>query len=113
MSGRSCWIRNKTLSDDGSDNGFELLLIVGRERAEGLAHEAGVDGGDKRFEGGGFDEASRMPIVDDRLTESAGNADLAGNGEDDRALANAAASAAAPAFAKVWDNDEDAAYDRL
>ena len=31
----------------------------------------------------------------------------------DRALANAAATAAAPTFAKRWNNDEDAAYDRL
>lgn len=30
-----------------------------------------------------------------------------------RALARAATKAAEPAFAKVWDNDADAAYDRL
>jgi hypothetical protein len=30
-----------------------------------------------------------------------------------RALARAASKAAEPAFARIWDNDEDAAYDRL
>jgi hypothetical protein len=33
--------------------------------------------------------------------------------EDDRNLGRAAAAASAPAFAKVWDNDEDAVYDKL
>lgn len=33
--------------------------------------------------------------------------------EQDRALARAATRVAEPAFAKVWDNDEDAVYDRL
>jgi hypothetical protein len=33
--------------------------------------------------------------------------------DDDRHLATAAAKAAEPAFAQVWDNDEDAEYDRL
>ena len=31
----------------------------------------------------------------------------------DRALAHAAASASAPAFAKVWDNPDDDAYNAL
>jgi hypothetical protein len=30
-----------------------------------------------------------------------------------RALARAATKAAEPAFARIWDNDADAAYDRL
>jgi hypothetical protein len=30
-----------------------------------------------------------------------------------RALSRAATKAAEPAFARVWDNDEDAVYDRL
>jgi hypothetical protein len=30
-----------------------------------------------------------------------------------RAVARAATKAAEPAFARVWDNDDDAAYDRL
>ena len=33
--------------------------------------------------------------------------------EDDRQLTQAASKAAEASFAKVWDNDEDAAYDRL
>ena len=31
----------------------------------------------------------------------------------DQQLTRAAAKAAEPAFAKVWDNDDDAAYDQL
>lgn len=33
--------------------------------------------------------------------------------EDEQRLANAAARASEPAFAKVWDNEDDAEYDRL
>lgn len=33
--------------------------------------------------------------------------------EDDRRLTQVASKAAEASFAKVWDNDEDAAYDRL
>jgi hypothetical protein len=33
--------------------------------------------------------------------------------EGGRAFARAATKAAEPAFARVWDNDEDAVYDRL
>jgi hypothetical protein len=33
--------------------------------------------------------------------------------EDDQHLVMAAAKAAEPAFAQVWDNDDDAEYDRL
>jgi len=32
---------------------------------------------------------------------------------EERRLTQAAAKASEPAFAKVWENDEDAAYDRL
>lgn len=32
---------------------------------------------------------------------------------DERRLTQAAAKASEPAFSKAWDNDEDAAYDRL
>jgi hypothetical protein len=32
---------------------------------------------------------------------------------EERRLTQAAAKASEPAFAKAWDNDEDAAYDRL
>lgn len=33
--------------------------------------------------------------------------------EQDRALSRVATRVAEPAFAEVWDNDEDAVYDRL
>ena len=33
--------------------------------------------------------------------------------EDDKQLVNLAMRGSAPAFAAVWDNDADAAYDRL
>ena len=33
--------------------------------------------------------------------------------DEERALERAATRAAEPAFAKVWNNDDDAAYDRL
>ncbi len=33
--------------------------------------------------------------------------------EDDRQLVTAAAKTAEPAFAQVWNNDDDAEYDRL
>lgn len=48
-----------------------------------------------------------------RLAEVEDFIDFLRSRDDDRALANAAATAAAPAFAKLWNNDEDAAYDRL
>jgi hypothetical protein len=33
--------------------------------------------------------------------------------EDEQRLTRAAAAASEPAFAKVWDNEDDAEYDRL
>ncbi len=48
-----------------------------------------------------------------RLAEVEDFVDFLRSREDDRALAHAAARAFEPPFAKVWDNDEDAAYDRL
>ena len=48
-----------------------------------------------------------------RLAEVEDFIDFLRSRDDDRALANAAATAAAPTFAKRWNNDEDAAYDRL
>jgi hypothetical protein len=48
-----------------------------------------------------------------RLAEVEDFIDFLRSREDDRALALTAAKAAEPAFAKAWDNDEDAAYDRL
>lgn len=39
--------------------------------------------------------------------------DFLSSREDDQRLATAAARASEPAFAKVWDNEDDAEYDRL
>lgn len=39
--------------------------------------------------------------------------DFLQNREGDRRLVGAAAKASEPAFKAVWDNDQDAAYDRL
>ncbi len=39
--------------------------------------------------------------------------DFSRSREDDRHLVTAAAKTAEPAFAQVWDNDDDAEYDRL
>lgn len=48
-----------------------------------------------------------------RLAEVEDFVDFLRSRDDDRGLTRAAAATSAPAFAKVWDNDEDAAYDRL
>jgi hypothetical protein len=48
-----------------------------------------------------------------RLAEVEDFVDFLRAREDDRRLALAAAGASAASFAAVWDNDEDAAYDRM
>lgn len=48
-----------------------------------------------------------------RLAEVEDFVDFLRAREGGRALARAATKAAEPAFARVWDNDDDAAYDRL
>jgi hypothetical protein len=50
-------------------------------------------------------------FVDFLRAREAGNAEK--ETERDSRLAAQAARASEPAFARVWDNDEDAAYDRL
>lgn len=57
--------------------------------------------------------AKLQQLPPQRLAEVEDFIDFLRSREDDRALTNAAVTAAAPAFDKVWDNDEDAAYDRL
>jgi hypothetical protein len=57
--------------------------------------------------------AKLQQLPPQRLAEVEDFIDFLRSREDDRAFAHAAARAAEPAFAKVWDNDEDAAYDRL
>ncbi|WP_295391758.1 hypothetical protein [uncultured Thiodictyon sp.] len=48
-----------------------------------------------------------------RLAEAEDFADFLRTREDDRRLTQAAARAGEASFAAVWDNDEDAAYDRV
>ena len=57
--------------------------------------------------------AKLQQLPPQRLAEVEDFIDFLRSREDDRTLTNAAATAAAPAFAKLWNNDEDAAYDRL
>jgi hypothetical protein len=48
-----------------------------------------------------------------RLAEVEDFVDFLRSRDDERELAHVAAQAAEPTFANVWDNPEDAAYDRL
>ena len=49
----------------------------------------------------------------ERLAEVEDFVDFLQTRESDQALVKAAAAMSAPAFAEVWDNPEDAAYDAL
>jgi hypothetical protein len=49
----------------------------------------------------------------ERVAEVEDFVDFLRTREQERALARAAAYVAEPTFATVWDNDEDAVYDRL
>jgi hypothetical protein len=49
----------------------------------------------------------------DKLVEVEDFVDFLGKREQERRLAKAVAGASEAAFAKVWDNADDAAYDRL
>ena len=49
----------------------------------------------------------------DHITEVEDFVDFIAERAQNRALVRAAASASAPAFAKVWNNPEDDAYDAL
>lgn len=49
----------------------------------------------------------------ERIAEVEDFVDFLRNREQDRALARAATRVAEPAFADIWNNDEDAVYDRL
>lgn len=57
--------------------------------------------------------AKLQQLPPQRLAEVEDFIDFLRSREDERALTRAASTAAEPAFAKVWDNAEDAAYDRL
>jgi hypothetical protein len=49
----------------------------------------------------------------ERVAEVEDFVDFLRSRDEERALARAAARAAEPDFAKLWENDADAAYDRL
>jgi hypothetical protein len=58
-----------------------------------------------------IEKLKRLPP--ERRAEVEDFIDFLHNRETDRRLAGAAAKASEPAFKAVWDNDQDAAYDRL
>lgn len=47
-----------------------------------------------------------------RMAEVEDFVDFLRSREEERRLVNAATKASEPSFARVWDNDDDAAYDR-
>lgn len=49
----------------------------------------------------------------ERVAEVEDFVDFLRTRDEEHALERAATRAAEPAFAKIWDNDDDAAYDRL
>jgi hypothetical protein len=52
-------------------------------------------------------------LAPERVAEVEDFVDFLKSRDEERALERAAMRAAEPAFATVWDNDDDAAYDRL
>jgi hypothetical protein len=52
-------------------------------------------------------------LAPERVAEVEDFVDFLRARDEERLLTRAAARAAEPAFAEVWDNDDDAAYDRL
>ena len=58
-----------------------------------------------------IDKISALPL--DRIAEIEDFVDFIGQREKDRSLARTAAATSAPAFAAVWNNPEDDAYDAL
>jgi hypothetical protein len=64
-----------------------------------------------RIESGLIEKLKLLPP--ERLAEVEDFVDFLRARNEDRALERAATRAAEPAFAKIWDNDDDAAYDRL
>jgi hypothetical protein len=58
-----------------------------------------------------IEKLNTLPM--DRLAEVEDFVDFIRQRDQDRALVRAAGAASAPAFAAVWDNPEDDAYDAL
>ncbi len=58
-----------------------------------------------------IEKLKRLPP--ERVAEVEDFVDFLQSRDEDRALERSATRAAEPAFAKVWDNDDDAVYDKL
>ena len=58
-----------------------------------------------------FEKIKQLPPQ--RLAEVEDFIDFLHMREDTQRLTQAAAKASEPSFARVWDNDDDAAYDRM
>ena len=58
-----------------------------------------------------IEKLKRLPP--ERVAEVEDFVDFLRTRDEDRALARAVTHVAEPAFDKVWNNDDDAAYDRL
>jgi len=58
-----------------------------------------------------IEKLKRLPP--ERVAEVEDFVDFLQSRGEDRALERSATRVAEPAFAKVWDNDDDAAYDKL
>jgi hypothetical protein len=58
-----------------------------------------------------FDKIKQLPPQ--RLAEVEDFVDFLRTREDEQRLTLAAAKAGEPSFGQVWDNDDDAAYDRM
>lgn len=58
-----------------------------------------------------IDKIKQLPPQ--RMAEVEDFVDFLRSREDEQCLAHAAAKASEASFAAVWDNDEDAAYDRM
>lgn len=58
-----------------------------------------------------IDKISALPL--DRIAEIEDFVDFIGQREKDRSLSRTGAAASTPAFAAVWNNPEDDAYDAL
>ncbi len=58
-----------------------------------------------------IDKIKRLPPQ--RMAEVEDFVDFLRGREDEQRLTHAAAKASEPSFAEIWDNNEDAAYDRM
>ena len=57
--------------------------------------------------------AKLKSLAPERIAEVEDFVDFLRTRDEERSLGRAATRAAEPEFAKIWDNDDDAAYDKL